>query len=100
VLTAAGKPVKRHIGISILEYLTLVANLLQNLNYQLVRLMPPAIIWRCACLCARFSNFRLIHHPSSLPVNPIRDVKRVLSRFKLPAEQEVHRKLWFRFWLY
>lgn len=41
---------------------------------------------------------RLISHPSSLPVNPIRDVKRVLSRFKLPAEQEVRRKPLPRSW--
>lgn len=51
--------------------------------------MLPVTILRCACLCVNFAPIRLICHSSSLPVNPIRDVKRVLSRFKLPAEQEV-----------
>ena len=94
VLTAPGKPIKRHIGTSILERLTLEANFLQNLNCRPVRPMSPAIIWRCAHTCAGFAPIGLIHHPSSLPVNPIRDVKRVLSRFRLSAEQEVHRALW------
>ena len=46
---------------------------------------------RDVCVSTSFVTSRLICHPHSLPVNPIRDVKRVLSRFKLPAEQEVHR---------
>jgi hypothetical protein len=84
---------------SIRKHLTLVTNFLQNLNYQPVKHMSPVITWRCECPLAGFASLRLIRHPSSLPVNPIRDVKRVLSRFKLPAEQEVYRVLRSRFWL-
>ena len=74
-------------------HLILMADVSQNLNYQLVRPTLQGIILQCTYLCDSFSPIRLIFHSPSLPVSPIRDVRRVLSRFKLPAEQKVHRAL-------
>ena len=90
ILTAPGKPVKRHLGQPLSNCEKIGVDL--PLEFEL----PPDQTYNAGDYLAMWVN---LFQPSPicyvdpsydrLPVNPERDVRRVLSRFKLLGEQEV-----------
>jgi len=89
ILTAPGKPVKRHLG----QPLPDCERTGVDMSFRVrVASQPDIQCWRLPRNVGKSLSILSLfaHLPyDSLPVNPERDVKRVLSRFRLLGEQEV-----------